>query len=93
MCSLHFKEDDFQIESKDKKQRRIVEKDKEQLTRKKLLPDAVPSIFPNLPEHFNKSCYEHISLLWWTNLSDSSYEEKHLPLEKTQVTLAGQGLL
>jgi len=40
-----------------------------------------------LPEYFNRSCYDHISLLWCTNLSDSSYEEQHLPLEKTQVAL------
>merc|ERR1712241_144299 len=53
------------------------------------IDNATVGITWTLPEHFNKSCYEHISLLWWTNLSDSSYEEKHLPLEKTQVTLAG----
>jgi len=53
------------------------------------IDNATVGITWTLPEFFNRSCYEHISLLWWTNLTDSSYEEKHLTLEKTQVTLAG----
>jgi len=42
-----------------------------------------------LPKYFNRSCYDHISLLWWTDLSNSSFEDKNLLLEKTQVTLSG----
>ena len=53
------------------------------------IDNATVGITWRLPDYFNQSCYDHISLLWWTNLSDSSYEEKHLALEKTQVSLAG----
>ena len=53
------------------------------------IDNATVGIFWNVPKYFNMSCYQNISLLWWTNLSDSSYEEKHLPLEQRQVTLTG----
>ena len=42
-----------------------------------------------LPEHYNQSCYEHISLTWWTNATDSSYSDMQLPLDQTQVKLSG----
>ena len=57
MCSIHFKENDFQTERKDKK---FYQKKNSgvprpaELQKRLLLQDAVPSVFPNLPKHFNK---------------------------------------
>ena len=49
ICSLHFKETDFQIYSQDLQVRRKESRLTEELLRKKLLPDAVPSIFSKFP--------------------------------------------
>ena len=49
MCSLHFRDQDFQNESKDKTKWRKNKCPDQYLTRKKLLPDAVPSIFSKFP--------------------------------------------
>ena len=50
---MHFKDEDFQTESIDtnlsRKERPVGE-----LKKRKLLSHAVPSIFPNLPQHYNK---------------------------------------
>ena len=52
VCSLHFRDNDFQIDSKDKKINRK-ERPNDGLKKRVLLPDAVPSIFPDLPKYFN----------------------------------------
>ena len=52
MCSLHFKESDFQTESKDTNKWRKESSDKV-LKHKFLQQNSVPSVFPNLPQHFN----------------------------------------
>ena len=49
ICSLHFKETDFQVYSQDLQVRRKESRLTEELLRKKLLPDAVPSIFSKFP--------------------------------------------
>ena len=49
ICSLHFVESDFQLYSTDSKRRRIKARSSEQLLRKKLLPNVVPSIFSTQP--------------------------------------------
>jgi hypothetical protein len=50
ICSLHFQEDDYVIESKDSNPRRKRQRLSSLLSRKLLKPDAVPSLFPGLPE-------------------------------------------
>ena len=85
MCSLHFKEDDFQVESKDKQQRRKVKRDSEQLQRKFLLPDAVPSIFPNLPKYLTKSLPER--------RSDSTSKENRFKRQYDAVELEAEEFL
>ena len=59
MCSKHFKETEYQIERKDSNKNR--KHDSNRLQRKFLHPDAVPSIFPNLPEHYSKTVPERRS--------------------------------
>ena len=49
ICSLHFKEDCFQIESKDSNRHRKDRPAFDKLKLKKLLPNAVPTIFPQRP--------------------------------------------
>ena len=51
VCSLHFKEGDFQVESKDKRERQKKARNNETLAKKVLLPDAVPSVFPHIPDY------------------------------------------
>ena len=53
VCSLHFIDSDYQVASKQKrrKNRRI----SDNLQLKKLLPDAIPSQFPDLPKYYSKS--------------------------------------
>jgi len=53
------------------------------------IDNATVGITWKLPKYFNQSCYSHIVLNWWTALSNSSYEEKHLELDKTQISLSG----
>ena len=47
VCSLHFKENDFQTETRDKNVSRNPKS--RPLQQRKLLPDAVPSIFSTFP--------------------------------------------
>ena len=47
VCSLHFSENDFQIHSKDLKNRKKRSHSSDQIQKRILLPDAVPSIFSN----------------------------------------------
>ncbi len=49
MCSLHFREEDY-VDSRDKD---IKRRQKKKTARKSLRKDAVPSIFPNLPQSLN----------------------------------------
>ena len=53
VCSLHFREDDYRVESKDKIKARKNKANLDGLKLKLLKADAVPSIFPNLPEYYN----------------------------------------
>ena len=55
MCSLHFKESDFQIKRKDTQLKYRKDKSGNEVKLKILLPDSVPSNFPGLPQHFNKT--------------------------------------
>ena len=54
ICSLHFKENDFQIYSQDLQTRRKESRLSEELLRKKLLPHAVPSLFSKFPYKIKK---------------------------------------
>ena len=60
MCSLHFKESDYQIERKDSNLTRKYHLS-DQVQRKQLRTDAVPSVFQNLPEYYNKTITEQRS--------------------------------
>ena len=55
MCSLHFKESDFQINRKDTQLKYRKDKSRNEMKLKVLLPDSVPSNFPGLPQYFNKT--------------------------------------
>ena len=57
MCSLHFKDDNYQIDRKDTNKARKNSKTS-QFSAKILLPDAVPTIFPNLPKYLTKDVPE-----------------------------------
>ena len=54
MCSLHFKESDFQIKRKDTQLKYRKDKSGNEVKLKILLPDSVPSNFPGLPQYYNK---------------------------------------
>ena len=57
VCSLHFKEDDFQAKSTDsnkKRKRRLFSENDNEIKKKVLKPDAVPSVFPNLATYYNE---------------------------------------
>ena len=54
VCSLHFKESDFQINRKDTQLKYRKDKSRNEMKFKKLLPDSVPNNFPGLPQYFNK---------------------------------------
>ena len=55
VCSLHFKESDFQINRKDTQLKYRKDKSRNEMKLKVLLPDSVPSNFPGLPQYFNKT--------------------------------------
>ena len=57
VCSLHFKEEDFQINSKDenKSRKKPLSWDGDKIKQRRLLPDAVPTIFSNSPLRSRKS--------------------------------------
>ena len=50
ICSLHFKEEDFQIYSRDenKSRKKPLSWDGDKIKQRKLLPNAIPTIFSNL---------------------------------------------
>ena len=73
MCSKHFRENDYQTETKDKNTRRK-EHPTDGLKRKVLLTDAVPSIFPNLPEYYSKPVPERRSE---TTSKDARYQRQY----------------
>ena len=52
LCSLHFKPEDFVVESKDQKTRRRNKKEDLRLVKRRLQKDAYPSIFEDLPDYF-----------------------------------------
>ena len=52
VCSLHFKESDYRVIINGGKRKE--RPDGELLQRKELHPGSIPSIFPDLPEYFNK---------------------------------------
>ena len=52
LCSLHFKPEDFALDSSDIKQRRKRKRDDVKLLKRRLKPDAVPCVFDNLPVYF-----------------------------------------
>ena len=57
VCSIHFKDSDFQTERTDKRfksKKNSGQTRPAELQRRLLLQDAVPSVFPNLPKYFNK---------------------------------------
>ena len=57
VCSIHFKENDFQVERTDKRFKSKKNKGVQrpaQLQKRLLLQGAVPSVFPNLPKYFNR---------------------------------------
>ena len=53
VCSLHFEERDFEIESKDKREQRRQARETSKLQRLRLTPNAIPHIFPGLPSHYS----------------------------------------
>ena len=53
VCSLHFKENDYREKSKDPKKSRKNKVDADGLQIKLLRSNAVPSVFPKLPEYYN----------------------------------------
>ena len=58
VCSIHFKDTDFQAERTDKRFNSKKNSGKPrpaELQKRLLLQDAVPSIFPNLPKYFTKT--------------------------------------
>ena len=57
VCSLHFKEEDFQINSKDenKSRKKPLSWNGDKIKQRRLLPDAVPTIFSNSPLRSRKS--------------------------------------
>ena len=59
VCSLHFKESDYQVYSKDSQIRRKRSRPSEELQRKYLLPSAVPS-FSRILENDPLSEYQNI---------------------------------
>ena len=62
MCSLHFKESDYQDNSEDKRRKRRKDRSiSDDLLRKILNKDAVPSIMPGLPEYYSSSVPERRS--------------------------------
>ncbi len=54
ICSLHFKPEDFQQERRDTNNYRSKNYQSLKLTRKRLNPDAVPSIFPRRPKYMDR---------------------------------------
>ncbi len=58
LCSLHFVEADFEIDRKDANRHRAVHLTPK-LSQRRLKPNAVPSVFPNMPSYF--SCVPDIS--------------------------------
>ena len=59
VCSLHFKEDDFQINSKDgnKYRKKPLSWDCDKLVQRRLLPNAVPTVFSNSSSAIRKSSH------------------------------------
>ena len=55
LCSQHFTADDYQVKSLDKNTSRRRNKSNQGVKRKVLNNGAVPSIWPNLPSHLNKT--------------------------------------
>ena len=60
VCSLHFKESDYQVYSKDSQIRRKRSRPSEELQRRYLLPDAVPSFSKISEEDYHIGEYQEI---------------------------------
>ena len=61
MCSRHFIESDYKVDSKDTNPRRKKNRSTDELQRKRLCPDAFPSDFSDLPEYYSKKVPERRS--------------------------------
>ena len=77
MCSLHFKDDNYQIDRKDTNKARKNSKTS-QFSAKILLPDAVPTIFPNLPKYLTKDVPEKRSE---TTSKESRFQRQYDAME------------
>ena len=79
MCSLHFKADDFIKVSHDSNQRRKRKRDSEHLCYRRLKPDAVPSIFKNIPLYYTN---KDIPLRSGNALSKTRHDNESAILQK-----------
>ena len=61
MCSKHFEQEDFLIQSIDKNSSCHGARTSKELHRLHLKADAVPHIFPNTPAYLSKPCTSHPS--------------------------------
>ncbi|QQP39506.1 Putative LOC101234561, partial [Caligus rogercresseyi] len=55
ICSLHFLPSDFKVESSDSNPRRKRNRKDNSLVSRRLVKEAVPTVFPNLPSYYTKS--------------------------------------